>query len=363
MKTIVFAGPTLPAKEVKALLPCEVWPPAAQGDVWRALREQPRMLVLIDGVFESRPSVWHRELLDALDSGVIVLGAASMGALRAAELAPFGMVGVGEIFRSYRDGVLIDDSEVALLHADAEHDHRALTLPLVNVRHAAVLAARRRVLSATEAAQLIQVAERIFYQERHWPRVRAELDAHWSVKTRAKWDRFAARGVEDLKAKDARECLRTARKLLSSRPPHDVRLRATPSHVRRRKLENSEVTPEAVQENLRTLALASWARSLGIRASAQEIQHELQTHAKLASTIRIDRYRWAETRVLERHTLAWSARLGSDGPSWIEGANSSIRRTSVPKNRPQIPFGKGLQSGSEDSNGPWMSATQVRKRS
>ena len=44
-----------------------------------------------------------------------------MGALRAAELSAHGMVGVGRIFGWYRDGVVVDDSEVALLHADAEH--------------------------------------------------------------------------------------------------------------------------------------------------------------------------------------------------------------------------------------------------
>src|SRR5437870_2197748 len=112
-------------------------PPAQQGDVWHALRLRPRAIALIDGVFESRPSVWHHEILDALDSGVQVFGGASMGALRAAELHSFGMVGVGRIFRWYRDEVIIDDSEVALLHAGAEHAWRPLTVPLVNVRWAA----------------------------------------------------------------------------------------------------------------------------------------------------------------------------------------------------------------------------------
>ena len=46
-------------------------------------------------------------------AGTQVFGAASMGALRAAELAPFGMIGVGAIFAAYRDGRLTGDDEVA----------------------------------------------------------------------------------------------------------------------------------------------------------------------------------------------------------------------------------------------------------
>ena len=55
----------------------------------------PRAIGIIDGVFLDVASVWHREILWALSQGVHVFGAASMGALRAAELDGFGMRGVG----------------------------------------------------------------------------------------------------------------------------------------------------------------------------------------------------------------------------------------------------------------------------
>jgi len=168
---IVFLGPSLAASEARAIAPCKVWPPARQGDIWRALDKRPRAIALIDGVFESQPSVWHHEILDALDAGVPVFGGASMGALRAAELHGRGMVGVGRIFRWYRDGELIDDADVALLHAGAEHGFRALTVPQVNVRWAAEEAVRARVLRRTEARRLVQASARIFYQQRTWPLV------------------------------------------------------------------------------------------------------------------------------------------------------------------------------------------------
>ena len=81
---VVIVGPSLSAEEARRVAPCTLLPPARQGDVWRALALRPRALVLLDGVFEAQPSVWHHELLAALEAGVAVFGGASMGALRAA---------------------------------------------------------------------------------------------------------------------------------------------------------------------------------------------------------------------------------------------------------------------------------------
>ncbi|MFP2913411.1 TfuA-like protein, partial [Pyxidicoccus sp. 3LFB2] len=152
---VVFLGPSLPEEDARRLAPCTVLPPARQGDVWRALNLRPRAIALVDGVFEAQPSVWHHELLAALEAGVAVFGGASMGALRAAELASHGMVGVGRIFGWYRDGEVVDDAEVALLHADAEHGWRPLTVPLVNVRHVAERARAARVLTRSAATALV----------------------------------------------------------------------------------------------------------------------------------------------------------------------------------------------------------------
>ncbi len=139
-RVIVFAGPTLPRHpdaDWRALLAaCDLRPPARRGDVLDALVIRPAALVLIDGYYYSVPAVTHKELLYALDSGVRVFGAASLGALRAAELAPLGMIGVGTVFEAYRSGALDGDDEVAILHASAEMGYRGLTVALVELRHA-----------------------------------------------------------------------------------------------------------------------------------------------------------------------------------------------------------------------------------
>jgi hypothetical protein len=113
-KRAIFVGPSLYGVEVPALSG-EVWKsPAAQGDILDVvLAISPRVVVLIDGVFHQSQSVWHKEIAYALMRGVVVIGAASMGALRAAEMAKYGMIGVGKIFEMYRDGEE-DDSLVAM---------------------------------------------------------------------------------------------------------------------------------------------------------------------------------------------------------------------------------------------------------
>ena len=57
-----------------------------------------------------------------------------MGALRAAELWEFGMVGVGAVSAAYRDNDIEDDDEVAVIHGPAELDYLPLSEAMVNVR-------------------------------------------------------------------------------------------------------------------------------------------------------------------------------------------------------------------------------------
>src|SRR6185436_15946902 len=126
-----FLGPTLSHDEARDVLDAEYRPPAAHGDVLRAALRRPRAIGLVDGVFEGVPAVWHKEILFALAEGVHVFGAASMGALRAAELSTFGMRGIGQIYDWYAGGAIDADDEVALVHGPYETDFLALSEPLV----------------------------------------------------------------------------------------------------------------------------------------------------------------------------------------------------------------------------------------
>ena len=171
MNCIVFTGPTLPAREAARQLDALYLPPVAQGDVYRAALRRPRAIGIIDGYFERVPAVWHKEILWAMAQGIHVFGSASMGALRAAELADFGMEGVGKVFEAYRDGVLEDDDEVALMHAPAEYGFRALSEPMVNIRFTLERAEAAGVVGAAARRALESAAKRLHYRERTYPAV------------------------------------------------------------------------------------------------------------------------------------------------------------------------------------------------
>jgi len=166
MSTVVFLGSSLPRALVPPQDRVELRPPAAMGDIARAVSEGHEAVVLIDGVFEDRPSVWHKEILWALSRGVAVIGAASMGALRAAELDSLGMLGQGEVYAAYAAGVFTDDDEVAVIHGPAETGYLPLSDAMVDIRDAAALAVKEGVVTASEAAAIIACAKARYFKER-----------------------------------------------------------------------------------------------------------------------------------------------------------------------------------------------------
>lgn len=327
---IVFLGPSLRADEAKKLCPnAVVWGPARQGDVLRALREQARVIALIDGVFESQPSVWHQELRIALSQGVHVLGASSMGALRAAELAPFGMVGVGEVYRAYAEGRLTDDADVALLHADAEHEHRPLTVPFVNVLATAEHALEHGALTSTEARALVKAARQLHYQERRWPDLLAAV--RWSPARKHEFEQFRRRNPQDVKAADARACLVAARELLSSSSAAAPRrLDSLSVWARHAWFLEQGAPPEGESEDgLRTMLIAEWARSLGLAAPSERVAFFERRSAKLEVDAGIRR-RCAEALALEELVLAHPELLAAQAPlpaegRWVDAVRRSAR--------------------------------------
>ncbi|MGZ6134277.1 MAG: TfuA-like protein [Myxococcaceae bacterium] len=285
---IAFLGPSLPAAEARGLGELELRPPARRGDIWRALVRAPRAIALVDGVFEASPSVWHHELRAALDAGVRVFGAASMGALRAAELAAEGMRGVGCVHAWVCAGEVRDDADVALLHAGPEHGWRGFTVPLVTVRDRAEALVHAGVLRPADARALLRAASAVHFTVRTWAAVRDALPA----RLRKRWadvERFLAGAGEDVKARDARECLRRA---LATRGPGKARTALPSAAARRQRLAEPSFAgrrapvrgtdvltvlrahreaPALLERGLDRALLAGWARGLGLRATEREI--------------------------------------------------------------------------------------------
>lgn len=185
MTICVFLGPTMSHDDARQSLDAIYLPPVRRGDVSKAVvTHRPHTLAIIDGYFEQVPSVWHKELLWAMQQGIAVYGAASMGALRAAELAQFGMVGIGRIFEAYSSGrfepfddPFEGDDEVAVVHGPAELGYPGSDA-LVDIRATLAEAMDAAILGERDARTILTVAKSIFYKQRIWKAVlSAALDA------------------------------------------------------------------------------------------------------------------------------------------------------------------------------------------
>lgn len=168
----VFAGPSLPPRSRPRDVSLTWFPPAATGDVLKIVGTGFDTVCLIDGYFDHRPAPWHKELLTVMAAGIRLIGASSMGALRAAELDGLGMEGVGAIYRAFRTGLLTGDDEVALIHGPDVIGWAAASIPMVEVRATLVEAVRSGLLTVGIARHLRMIAQDIHYTDRDWPLLR-----------------------------------------------------------------------------------------------------------------------------------------------------------------------------------------------
>ncbi len=205
MSAIIFCGPSLSAQDIAPYNGFEFRPPARQGDLYAATRDNPKAIGVIDGYFDGQPAVLHKEILWALTQGIAVFGASSMGALRAAELHSFGMRGVGRIFEAYRDGDLTDDDEVALIHGPPETGYIRLSEPMVNIRATLQRAVREQIIDEATGVHLTAVAKAQFYQSRNWPGL---LEAIGQAKEAEKLSAWLKAGKIDQKREDGLELLK-----------------------------------------------------------------------------------------------------------------------------------------------------------
>jgi hypothetical protein len=205
----VYCGPTITADEVLDNVPgAYVHPPVQHGDLLSLGASRGDTVLIIDGVFHHAAATRHKEILDLLASGVHVVGAASMGALRAAELHCYGMIGVGSIFSAYRDEVIDADDEVAVAHTP--DDHKPLSEALVDIRAIVGLAMADGALCRSEAEQIIDHARGVHYTDRTWTALLcAPIDADLApaLQRLASWH-ASHPGVEGAKHADAVAALR-----------------------------------------------------------------------------------------------------------------------------------------------------------
>lgn len=310
MKVFVFLGPTLNERGAKKYLRATFLAPAGQGDVLRVLEEQPDVIGVIDGAFQFAPAVWHKEILTALEAGVRVYGAASMGALRAAELAAFGMIGVGKVFKMYASGACDDDDEVAVTYAASKAaGYAATSEAMVDIRDLCRAAVRRRVLDEASETGIAAAAKSLYFPLRTWDRIDSEavslgVDPATLTRLRA----FRASYGPTLKQRDAIQMLtRIARSGHRRRVPRpDLRVQQTIFLVRLREevargiVSDADapaggVVDVARKKVLLALLASKEARRTGLDPSEDDID-------RLTAWFR-DRYGLSDDRVFD----AWLA--------------------------------------------------------
>lgn len=219
-KVIIFVGPTLEPEIIKEIIPyAAIRPPVQCGDIVKALQDKPTILIIIDGFFENTLSVWHKEILYAIENGVTVIGASSMGALRAAELSAYGMIGVGAIFKAYASGELNDDDEVTVYHQDAARGYKTVSDAMVNIRATLQAALEDKILTLEHAKRLIALTKSQFYQQRNLLEAINTLKQEVLDNSLTDFEyRIQQQGLIDAKAADAKLALYEALHLLSQKP-------------------------------------------------------------------------------------------------------------------------------------------------
>lgn len=172
---IAFAGPSLPAipdLTWNALLnQVQLRPPAQEGDILTVIDDRPNTLVLIDGYyFDGRDytvaAVKPQELTAAINAGIQIIGAASMGAIYAAELNHYGVAGIGQVFEWFQDGTLQGTDELVILHLPEEFGYQHITVALVEVRYALQQLVNDQLISSTSSQALIKTIKELPFTER-----------------------------------------------------------------------------------------------------------------------------------------------------------------------------------------------------
>lgn len=162
MKSVVFHGPSISTAEVDRLIAATHAPPIRRGDLDAV--DGYDVVVILDGDFGQSHSVSPKEILRTIEKGVIVIGASSMGALRASELDRMGMIGIGWIYDRFRRCAVRRDDDVALVYSPI--DFKPMTVPVIDVDYWTSRLLADRLVTRRDKARLVRMARSIFFAER-----------------------------------------------------------------------------------------------------------------------------------------------------------------------------------------------------
>jgi hypothetical protein len=213
MKTIVFSGPSITEAEVHRLAACTHAPPIKRGDL--AAVDDYDVFVILDGEFGQNMSVSPKEILAVLDKGKTVIGAASMGALRASELDRSGMIGVGWVYDHFRRCAVRRDADVALVYSP--FDFKPITVPMVDLEYWMEQASAAGLIRNQERAVILKIARNIFFADRTLDRLIGALRRPIGGPMLDSLLAFSGGAIPSVKSVDAAEAVRLSASLAGRR--------------------------------------------------------------------------------------------------------------------------------------------------
>ena len=168
-KPIIFLGPSLTHEKARKILDAEYKPPAKKGDFLKFATQTNVLTVvgLVDGYFlqDYPPSPIEVYQL-IMRKNTVVIGSASLGALRAVELEKFGMIGVGKIFELYKRGTINADDEVAVTFTQEAQSLQSEAM--IDIRFNLFLAERKGIIDKITKKTVARVAKSVYFPYRNY---------------------------------------------------------------------------------------------------------------------------------------------------------------------------------------------------
>jgi TfuA protein len=210
-KPIVYLGPTLSREEAIKILDADYRDPAKKGDFLMLSRDsdEKKYVGFVDGVFlhDYPPSpieVYHLATRKNID----LIGASSLGALRAVELEKFGMKGIGKIFQLYKNGIINADDEVAVTFV--RENNILQSEAMIDIRFNLFLAYKKGIITNQTKKRFAKIAKNIYFPFRNYediikltqqqfPLIHNELESFRS---------YILKNRDSLKARDAIKLLK-----------------------------------------------------------------------------------------------------------------------------------------------------------
>jgi TfuA protein len=163
-KPVIFLGPSLSRDKARKILDADYRLPAKKGDLLKLILKEVNIVGLVDGYFLQDYPPTPIEVYNLVRKrDVKVLGSSSLGALRAVELGKYGMIGIGKIFRLFRDGILDSDDEVAVTFTDyMNYKSEAL----IDIRYNLFLAQKYKIIDNMTRRSILKISKQTYFPYR-----------------------------------------------------------------------------------------------------------------------------------------------------------------------------------------------------